>query len=307
MLPGFRFLFAAIVLSISILVFGLGAAALLRAAHEQFAGNTSWHAAPDATFAQQPEATRPVLAMLRIDPPSAHPKAADNVPAVASPAEQASRPADPAGQAEVAVAPAEPTTGSSAAAEQVAALKPEQTPEPDSAKPEIAASESPPSENSASESAAPDTAALAPVAPAAAPDATRVAATAAEPEVTAPAQAPTPASEAAHPASEPSQAASTENSASPAPPASGASTNLATLGDPAQITEPQRAKPVSATPERSAIRKRLQARREARRRRLARRARLALTRQVFQQPVTDPFGQSQPLAQPLATTPARKR
>ena len=31
MLPGFRFLFAAIVLSTSVLVFGLGAAALLRA------------------------------------------------------------------------------------------------------------------------------------------------------------------------------------------------------------------------------------------------------------------------------------
>ena len=30
MLPGFRFLFAAIVLSISMLIFGLGAAALLR-------------------------------------------------------------------------------------------------------------------------------------------------------------------------------------------------------------------------------------------------------------------------------------
>ena len=66
MLPGFRFLFAAIVLSISILVFGLGAAALLRAAHEEFASNPAWHAAPDATFAQQAEATRPVLAMLRV-------------------------------------------------------------------------------------------------------------------------------------------------------------------------------------------------------------------------------------------------
>ena len=33
MLPGFRFLLAAILLSASILVFGLGAAALLRATH----------------------------------------------------------------------------------------------------------------------------------------------------------------------------------------------------------------------------------------------------------------------------------
>ena len=71
MLPGFRFLFAAIVLSMSILVFGLGAAALLRAAHEQFASNPSWRAAPETMFAQPSEATRPVLAMLRVEPAAA--------------------------------------------------------------------------------------------------------------------------------------------------------------------------------------------------------------------------------------------
>ena len=65
MLPGFRFLFAAVMLSMSILIFGLGAAALLRTAHEEVASNPSWRAAPEATFAQQPDATRPVLAMLR--------------------------------------------------------------------------------------------------------------------------------------------------------------------------------------------------------------------------------------------------
>ena len=41
MLPGFRFLFAAIVLSMSVLVFGLGAAALLRAAHEEVASSSA--------------------------------------------------------------------------------------------------------------------------------------------------------------------------------------------------------------------------------------------------------------------------
>jgi len=41
MLPGFRFLFAAIVMCMSVLVFGLGAAALLRTAHEDFASNPS--------------------------------------------------------------------------------------------------------------------------------------------------------------------------------------------------------------------------------------------------------------------------
>jgi len=38
MLPGFRFLFAAIVLSISMLIFGLGAAALLRAWRDRRSG-----------------------------------------------------------------------------------------------------------------------------------------------------------------------------------------------------------------------------------------------------------------------------
>jgi hypothetical protein len=89
MLPGFRFLFAAIVLSMSILVFGLGAAALLRAAHEEFASNPSWRAPPETMFAQQAEATRPVLAMLRIEPPAAAQKAPDSVPVVAAPAEPA--------------------------------------------------------------------------------------------------------------------------------------------------------------------------------------------------------------------------
>ena len=48
MLPGFRFLFATVVLAVSVLVFGLGAAALLRAAHEEFASLPSWR------LAQQP-------------------------------------------------------------------------------------------------------------------------------------------------------------------------------------------------------------------------------------------------------------
>lgn len=75
MLPGLRILFATTVLAISILVFGLGAAALLRAAHEEFASLPAWR------LAQQPlltpftpqlpriEAT-PVLAMLRIEAPA---------------------------------------------------------------------------------------------------------------------------------------------------------------------------------------------------------------------------------------------
>ena len=70
MLPGFRFLFAAIMLSMSLLVFGLGAAALLRAAHESFASNSSWRAAPEVPFAQHPDTTMPMLATLRVEPPA---------------------------------------------------------------------------------------------------------------------------------------------------------------------------------------------------------------------------------------------
>jgi hypothetical protein len=125
MLPGFRFLFAAIVLSMSILVFGLGAAALLRAAHEEFASTPPWHATPETIFAQQSEATKPVLAMLRLEPVVAEPKAADNVPAAAAPAEPAA----------IAATPAEP--------ERIAALKPEDPPSPEAAKPEIPLPEGP--------------------------------------------------------------------------------------------------------------------------------------------------------------------
>jgi hypothetical protein len=70
MLPGFRFLFSAIVLSLSILVFGLGAAALLRAAHEEFASNPTWRAPAETVFAQQNQAAKPVLATLVIEPAS---------------------------------------------------------------------------------------------------------------------------------------------------------------------------------------------------------------------------------------------
>src|SRR3984885_11596049 len=67
MLPGFRFLFAAIVLSTSMLIFGLGAAALLRAAHEEFASIPSRRAPPETLFAQRDDAA-PTLALVRIEP-----------------------------------------------------------------------------------------------------------------------------------------------------------------------------------------------------------------------------------------------
>ena len=76
MLPGFRFLFAATVLGLSVLVFGLGAAALLRAAHEDFASNPSWRTPPEPRFAQLGETTKAVLAVLSVQP-AAEPKPAD--------------------------------------------------------------------------------------------------------------------------------------------------------------------------------------------------------------------------------------
>jgi hypothetical protein len=69
MLPGLRFLFVAIVLSMSMLVFGLGAAALLRSAHEEFANLPTRRAQPEPVFAQPVETTRPTLALLRVDVP----------------------------------------------------------------------------------------------------------------------------------------------------------------------------------------------------------------------------------------------
>src|SRR3954454_20677708 len=89
MLPGFRFLLAAILLSTSILVFGLGAAALLRASHEQYVSNPSWRNGPqEQVFAQAPEPAPPVLAVLRAEPEAATdptPSLRDQVPTIALP------------------------------------------------------------------------------------------------------------------------------------------------------------------------------------------------------------------------------
>jgi hypothetical protein len=120
MLPGFRFLFAAIVLCMSVLVFGLGAAALLRTAHEDFASNPSWRTPAEPRFAQQ-EATKPVLAVLSLQP----------------------SPTEPAAVPKVAEAGAAVTTGSSTVAapspspepETTAALSPPDAPPAEGAKP----------------------------------------------------------------------------------------------------------------------------------------------------------------------------
>jgi hypothetical protein len=251
MLPGFRFLFAAIVLSMSILIFGLGAAALLRAAHEEFASNPSWRAAPEVMFAQPSEATKPVLAILRVEPTPAEQKApADNVPAAAAPAEPAT----------IVSAPAEPTASASTAAEpeRVAALKSEDSSPQETAKPEVPVAETSPQSETAPAQAEPP-------APA---DETKIAAT----------------EQLLPPASEAAPAAPEQLSAPASPDPDIASTKIATLGGPPVTIETPPAKAANTKPDSSAIKKR----RAAQRRKIALRARAA--RQTLQQPA-DPFAQ----------------
>ena len=95
MLPGLRFLFAAILLSMSILVFGLGAAALLRAAHEEVANIPARRPPPERVFAPANEPP-PTLAMVRLEPPVAD-NAPDNTDVAAAPAPvaEATAPAEP--------------------------------------------------------------------------------------------------------------------------------------------------------------------------------------------------------------------
>jgi hypothetical protein len=112
MLPGFRFLFAAIVLSTSMLIFGLGAAALLRAAHEEFASIPLRRAPPETLFAQRDDA-EPVLAVLRVQPSAADEKAIDPLTAdqpaiVSTPAESGKPAAEPDRIAALTDAPSPP-------------------------------------------------------------------------------------------------------------------------------------------------------------------------------------------------------
>jgi hypothetical protein len=139
MLPGFRFVLAAIVLSLSVLVFGLGAAALLRAAHEQFASIPSRRVPPEPVFVQHNEP--PTLALLRVEPPVAE-KAPDMTAAVAIPETEA-----PTAQTSDAT-PAEP--------EKLAALKSDEPAPAEPLEPEIPAAETAPvSQAAPSETAAP--------------------------------------------------------------------------------------------------------------------------------------------------------
>jgi hypothetical protein len=281
MLPGFRFLFAAIVLSMSILVFGLGAAALLRAAHEEFASTPSWRARPEAVFAQPAETTRPVLAVLHVEPSAAEEKAPDPTATAVTPAEQPATTATSA-EPEAAAKPAEPEVTATAAEpeatakpaepERTAALQPEDSSKPEAAKPDMPVAESP---------AQPEAAPAQAAAPAIADASKMTAAATASEEVSSPASEAAPAA--------PEQAG---------PPALAdadiASTKIATLGGPAVTIEAAPpAKTTVAKHDKSVIKKRAEARRKTRHRRLALQARVV---QQLPQQALDPFGQPFPAA-----------
>jgi hypothetical protein len=295
MLPGFRFLFAAIVLSMSILVFGLGAAALLRAAHEEFAANPTWRAAPEPVFAQQSETSKATIAMLRVNPPLPEPK-----PAVTT----------------TAFAPIEPASRALPEAEKATAPVPETAAPTEAAKPEVRAdikqddsTETPPAQ--AAE------ATPAPVEPAAIKVATTEAAAPAEKSEASPAAsdetAPAATSDTAAPAK--AEAAMAEASETPAP--APATPLQATASDPiaekiasvgdttAKGDDPEAAKAAKAEQRaRRAERARARRRLAAQRARLARQQAPAIVPQFppqqfpLQPPATDPFGQQQQPATP---------
>ena len=265
MLPGFRFLFTAIVLSMSVLIFGLGAAALLRAAHEEFANLPSRRVTPEPRFARRNDGPPPTLALLRVDPPVAE-KPAENVSAAAVPEATIDAPA-PAGQTPDA-RPAEP--------EKLAALQPAEPMQVEAAKPEA-----PAKQGSAETPAAP-----APVAETEAPVATAEVKLAAIPETPEPAAATPP------PPPAPDIYSFEGNVAA---------ARIATLGGPAVIvdektaakeTKTTEARTTEAKPDQSAVKKRTAERAQERRRIAAQRARLAREAALAQQQLqANPFAQ----------------
>ncbi|MDE5456598.1 hypothetical protein GWE18_27970 [Bradyrhizobium sp. CSA112] len=265
MLPGFRFLFAAIILSMSILIFGLGAAALLRAAHEEFANLPSRRSTPEPMFARRTDDTPPTLALLRIDPPAAE-KTAEDGPATTVPETATDIPAL-GGQA--------PDAGP-AAPEKLAAARPAEPVQVDAEKPEASAQE-----------------AIAEAAPASTAE-TEAPVTNAEAKLASIAETPEPAAATPPPPLPPTDISSFEGNV--------AATRIATLGGPAVVVDEKtaaktaEANTTEAKPDRSAAKKRAAQRaREqqiaARRARLAREAALAA-----QQQFANPFAQL-PVAQ----------
>jgi hypothetical protein len=82
MLPGFRFVLATVVLAVSVLIFGLGAAALLRASHDQFASLPTAHAPPEQLPNRDQEQRQTTLALLRVEMMTEQAQAPSQPPAV---------------------------------------------------------------------------------------------------------------------------------------------------------------------------------------------------------------------------------
>jgi hypothetical protein len=276
MLPGLRFLLAAIVLTMSVLVFGLGAAALLRTAHEEFASNPSWRAAPETVFAQQSEAARPVLAMLRVDPPVSDQKMSEAVAVAPAPADPVANPAAPSEQTAMISTPAESEAG--------AVLKPDDASPSQPAKPDSATLENP-AQNEAARSEPNAAASLDASVPVAQPKIATIEQALSAANETAPA-----ASETARAGSEPADApASVE--------AGITSTKTAALGGASVIAETPSEKAAGAKLPGSAVKKRA-----ARPRKIVRRVARPAPQQ-FINPFAPPF--VQPFAQPTAATRAQ--
>ncbi|PYF05113.1 hypothetical protein BJ122_102339 [Rhodopseudomonas faecalis] len=191
MLPGLRFLFAAVVLSLSMLVFGLGAAALLRASHDRFVSTPKIRSAPPPLLAQHAEPATPTLSLLRVEDPAAATDSALATATDAVAAESTLTPEDTQAAHSIAAAPsAQPEDLKQAEAPATTMAPPEApvAPTSDSAAPAAVTASSPvepsaaanPSESKASESKASESkasennaaeAAATEVAPAAQPDA----------------------------------------------------------------------------------------------------------------------------------------
>jgi hypothetical protein len=279
MLPGFRFLLAAIVLSMSIVIFGLGAAALLRAAHEEVASVPNRRVMAEPVFAQPVEA--PQLALLRVEP-AVPEKAPDAPPAVTLPQEP---------EPEAAPVPKADT-------EKLAALKLDDVAPGEAAKPEA---EAKPEVAAKPETEAMETPVVVP--PAAEPfpsTGTKIAALETAPSPPAEA-APAPPDVLVPPAmNEPSTAANIA-----------ANKTAALSGPDAKVEKPAEAKKAAEKPDPGEIKKQQRAERAKERRRLAaRRAKLAAQQAAAAQLAANPFPPIiQPLqpAQPAAATTTRRR
>lgn len=108
MLPGLRILFAITFLSVSVLIFALGAAAFLRSAHEDVA-NAPWRPIETPATARV-DLAPPTLAMLRVEPETATATPAARADALAPPpaSVETKTPASPAPTAEASPPRAEP-------------------------------------------------------------------------------------------------------------------------------------------------------------------------------------------------------